>query len=126
MAEFCRQLAKKYMDDVAAQTRGSYRTKRANRLGRELMLVLNMAAGTPGEQSIAGYIERAQLRLNLLNKCKRDSSSLENRSPMASLLFERLALEAVLELDKMEALGAIHRIRRCARCKLWLWGRVKN
>ena len=126
MAEFWSQIAKDYIQGVASQTRGSHRAKRANRLGRQLMTYLNIIAGTQGEHSIAGYVERAQARLTLAKKCQRGDSNRRDRVFMVSLLFERLAFETVLDLDKMEALGAIHRIRRCARCKSWLWSRVKN
>jgi hypothetical protein len=126
MPELWSQIAQDYVKEVAAQTRGSYRAKRANKLGKQLMIYLKMIAGTPGEQSIVGYVERAQTRLLLAKKCQRKDSNQDDRGVMVFLLFERLALETLLELDKMEALGAIHRVRRCARCKSWLWGRVKN
>jgi hypothetical protein len=119
-------LAKEYVDGVTSQTRGSHRTKRANEHGIRLVMYLKMIVGTAGEESIAGYLERAQMRLNLVSRCQRKESSQDDHVSMALLLFERLALESVLELDKMEALNAIGRVRRCPRCKLWLWCAVKN
>jgi hypothetical protein len=125
MPDSWEDLAKLYVAEVAAQTKGSHRVKRANDLGLQLATTLNMVAGTPAEHSTAAYLARAQLRANLARKCLSDDTTADERVSMLLLLFERLALENVLELDKMEALGAIHRIRRCARCTGWFWSRVK-
>jgi hypothetical protein len=120
------EVAKGYLAQIATQTRGSYRVKRANALGAELTKLLKLIGNGPANQNIADYIERAQSRVDFATRCRSGHASQGERNSMVLLYFERRVLEIVLELDKMEAIGAIYRVRRCGFCKSWLWGRVKN
>jgi hypothetical protein len=123
---FFAKIATEYLDEIAAQTRGSYRVKKANERGARLVSFLNIMAGTSAEQSISGYIARARVRLELAGKCGRQDHGQGDRVRVAALLLERLAFDDLLKLDQMEALGAIQRVRRCARCESWFWSRVDS
>jgi hypothetical protein len=118
--------AKDYVRDVAAQTRGSFRMKRANMLGLALVQILKLMPGTQAEQSIAGYIERARLRLKTALDDPRDELGIDECQLIATLLLERIAFDDLLKLDQMESTGAINRVGRCLRCQSWFWGRVAN
>lgn len=120
------KIASAYRKDLAAQTRGSYRIKSANKDGALLVKHLNMMRGAEVEQAIAVYIARAQLRVELATKYPRKGLALDERVLLAFLLFEREALDLVSRLDRLDAIAAISRVRRCARCQFWFWSRVKN
>src|SRR5579859_3387733 len=124
--DFVDGIAKAYLAEVAVQTRGSYRVKSANAHGSELVRLLRFMKGTAAEQSIGGYLTRAQQRVRLATQHPRRKLSREGRVAIVSLILERLAFEEVLKLDRMEALRAIDRVRRCDRCGSWFWGRVMS
>jgi hypothetical protein len=120
------KMARTYRKDLAAQTRGSYRIKSANKDGPRLVKHLNTMRGAEAEQAMAVYIARAQLRVKLATKHPRKDLALEERVFLAFLLFEREAFDLVSRLDRLDAIAAISRVRRCARCGSWFWGRVKK
>ena len=124
--EFLDNIAKKYLNEVAGQTSGSHRIKRANALGSSVAPLLNLMAGTLAERSLVGYIERAQLRTKLATKKPHQDFVRDERVYLAALLVERLVFAKLLKLDEMEAISAIDRLRRCARCESWFWSRVRN
>jgi hypothetical protein len=119
------KLIGEYLKDLTAQTRGSHRVKSANRHGTFLARLLNIMSRTVAEQAIAGYIERAQIRLRIATQ-----QTGEIQDDVRALLFicltERLAFDTLLKLDQYDALGSINRICRCARCTSWFWARVKG
>jgi len=119
-------MAASYLREIAAQTKGSYRSKSANAHGSELVRLLRLMGGTVAEQSVAGYLARAQQRVHLATRRPRRSFSRNERAALVALLLERLAFEEALKLDRMEALRAINRVRQCDRCGTWFWGRVMN
>jgi hypothetical protein len=124
--EYLDHIGNQYLREVAGQTRGSHRIKRANTLGSSVVPLINLMAGTISERSVVGYIERAQLRTKLAIKKPRRDFVRGERIYLADLLLERLVLDKVLKLDEMESLEAINRLRRCARCGSWFWSRVMN
>src|SRR3984957_12679640 len=124
--EFLDRIAEEYIRDITTQTRGSHRIKRANRHGSRAVARLKILVGTGAEHAIIGYLERARLRAELADKYQRRIASRDERSSLILFVLERLVLEDILELDKMGALGAIQRVRRCIHCMSWVWCRVKN
>jgi hypothetical protein len=118
-------IAKDYLRGVASQTRGSFRMKRANMLGLALVQILKLMPGTQAEQSIAGYIDRARLRLKAALDDP-DELGIDECQLIATLLLERVAFDNLLKLDQMESTDAINRVGRCRRCQSWFWGRVAN
>ena len=124
--EFLDRIAEEYIRDITTQTRGSHRIKRANRHGSRAVARLKILVGTAAEHAIIGYLERARLRAELADKYQRRIASRDERSSLILFVLERLVLEDILELDKMGALGAIQRVRRCIHCMSWVWCRVKN
>lgn len=115
-----------YLRDIAAQTRGSYRTRRASKLGTALVNILRLIPETAGEQTIASYLERAQLRTKVAQKYLSRKPGADERANLLLSLLERDAFKIMLQLDEMEALEAILRVRRCARCSSWFWSRVDS
>jgi hypothetical protein len=124
--DFFDRIAASYLREVAAQTRGSYRIKSANAHGSGLVRLLSLMGGTAAEQSIGGYLARAQQRVRFASQHPRRNLSRDERVALVGLLLERFAFEEVLKLDQMEALRAIDRVRRCDRCGAWFWGRVMS
>jgi hypothetical protein len=124
--DFFDSVAAQYLGDIAAQTKGSYRVRSANAHGSSLVRLLRLMRGTAAEQSISGYLARAQQRVQLASQHTAWSLRRDERVALVTLLLERLAFEEVLKLDRMEALGAIDRVRRCDHCGSWFWGRVRN
>jgi hypothetical protein len=124
--EFLSKMLRDYLREVKAQTRGSHRTKRANKHGLSLVFFLNALAGTSASQSIAGCLGRAQLRLRLVGLHKRRRLHHAERLFLIASLLERSALHDLLELDHMEALGATNRVRQCRDCSSWFWSRVRS
>jgi hypothetical protein len=124
--DFFDSMAAEYLRDIGTQTKGSYRVKSANAHGSSLVRLLKLMGGTAGEQSIAGYLARAQSRVRLASQDAAWELRRDERVALVTLLLERLAFEEVLKLDRLEALGAINRVRRCDRCRSWFWGRVKS
>jgi len=124
--DFFDRTARAYLREIAAQTRGSYRVKSANIHGSGLVRLLRLMGGTAAEESISSYLARARQRVRLATQRPRRDFSRAERVTLVALLLERLALEEVLKLDKMEALRAIDRVRRCDRCGTWLWARVMS
>lgn len=119
-------IAETYLRDIATQTKGSYRVKSANAAGLRLVGYLRLMRGTAAEQCVSNYLTRAQKRVRLAMRSLRRDLSHEERAAVVVLLLERLAFEEILKLDRMEALRAVNRVRRCDRCGTWFWGRVKN
>lgn len=117
-------IALKYLDAIRSQSRGSFRVKRATRLGTALAEQMPLLMGTPAEELIAGYLLRAQQRTRLATKCALAPSTRAERLSLLDSFFEREALEMVLQLDKLDALEPILRVRRCACCGSWVWSRV--
>jgi len=114
-----------YLKDVASQTRGSYRIKSANKHGLFLAQLLKALKNTAAEQAIAGYIERAKMRLRMATKGGGKLQD-DERALLFVCLTERSAFDTLLKLDQYDALGSIFRISQCPRCSSWFWGRVKS
>jgi hypothetical protein len=118
------KMANTYVRNVEAQTRGSYRMKKANSYGASLAGLLRILAGTAAERTLADYIARAQVRLEIAFGCKSSKPCAKERAALAFLLFEREAFESLMKLDQLDSIRALDRVRRCLRCNLWFWGRV--
>jgi len=114
-----------YLKDVANQTRGSHRAKSANRHGTFLAQLLNILKNTLAAQAIAGYIERAQMRLQMASQTTPKLDAGE-RALLFICITERTAFDTLLKLDQYDALGGINRISQCVRCKTWFWARVRG
>lgn len=118
------RLLNEYATSVAAKTDGSYRIRRANREGINAARLLGKIVGTPAEEFIVGYLDRARQRLVMAKKHARKKLNEDERADLVSLLLEHEALSTLLNLDQMHTLRAL-RLRRCLRCESWFWGRVE-
>ena len=124
--ELLARLGRSYFSEVGKQTRGSHRVKRSNKHGSSLVGFLNALSGTPAATSIAGYLTRAKQRLRLVDLHRRRKLSSDEYLMVVFSVIERSAIDDLLQLDEMEALHAINRVKQCDQCNTWIWARVKN